>query len=391
MTWWRSRLLVLSLLVFACGCWSKTAPETVYIGHIAPRSGTEADRGLAAAHAILLAVEDANGAEGQVNGRPVAVIHPDAAGDLHKDKDDDAKKAEAAAVRLITIDRAAGLLGSVGLRPTERLGRVAQQYSTPLVSTTSLPGQLLGSFGFSVNPSATAIGKALRRYAREELKKSSISLIADNRSLGATDLASAFTGNDAQGVRLWSIATADEQKKAAMEAFAAAREAKDNAGAIVFMGSVGEFLSLIETLAQENLDVPVLWGTLETNRPALGPDSTFKNPIYRATAFVIDSGDRAHKFAERYQQQAEFKDKPPTAEAALSYDAANVLFEAMRRAKSFQGSKVRDELLKLKDYDCLTGPLSFDKDQCGRRPLFIVRIADGKETRVARYDSEPPP
>jgi len=385
--------LVICLIAAVSGCWSKAAPETVYVGHIAPRSGTEGERGLAAAHAILLAVEDANAAEGQVNGRPVAVIHTDAAGDLQKDKDDDAKKAEAAAVRLITIDRAAGLLGSVGLRPTERLGRVAQQYNTPLVSTTSLPGQLLGPFGFSVNPSAAVIGKALRRYAREELKKSSISLIADSRSLGATDLAAAFAENDAKGVRLWSIATPYELEEAAKEAVKAASAGQDNATAIAFMGSAAEFRSLIETLTQAKLptDVPLLWGTLETSNPGLRPDRAPKNPIYRATAFVVDSGDRARKFGERYQQQPEFKDRPPDAGAALSYDAANVLFEAMRRARSFQGPKVRDELLKLKDYECLTGPLSFDKDQCARRPVFIIRSADGKETRAARYDAEPAP
>jgi hypothetical protein len=67
-----------------------------------------------------------------------------------------------------------------------------------------------------------------------------------------------------------------------------------------------------------------------------------------------------------------------------------LLFEVLRRAKSLQAAKVREELLKLKDYECLTGPLSFDKDQCARRPVFIVRSADGTETREARFEPPPP-
>jgi branched-chain amino acid transport system substrate-binding protein len=111
-----------------------------------------------------------------------------------------------------------------------------------------------------------------------------------------------------------------------------------------------------------------------------------KNPIYWLTPFWIDT-DRARDFAKRFQER--FKDAPH-AEAALSYDAAALLFEGIRRARSVQGSKVREELPKLKDYDCLTGKLSFDKDQSARRPLFIVHL-NGGEKLVKRYDPEPAP
>jgi len=50
---------------------------------------------------------------------------------------------------------------------------------------------------------------------------------------------------------------------------------------------------------------------------------------------------------------------------------------------------VRDELLKLKNFDSLTGPLSFDKDHHTRRPVFIVhRDEKGQQVLARRYDPE---
>ena len=48
---------------------------------------------------------------------------------------------------------------------------------------------------------------------------------------------------------------------------------------------------------------------------------------------------------------------------------------------------MRDALGEIQ-FEGLTGPLSFAKDHTALRPLFVVRLKDGKSEVVKRYDPE---
>ena len=73
----------------------------------------------------------------------------------------------------------------------------------------------------------------------------------------------------------------------------------------------------------------------------------------------------ATKFKNRYRQQT------PEADDVLSADAARILFDAAKKAGTFNAlSHVekdpnlrRDGLTKLEEYQCLTGPFWFTPDQ----------------------------
>ena len=68
----------------------------------------------------------------------------------------------------------------------------------------------------------------------------------------------------------------------------------------------------------------------------------------------------------------------PDALAGLGYDSAKVLFDAIRRANSTEGSKVRDAIAATMDYPGVTGKITIDKDRNAIKPAVVLEIKDGK-------------
>ena len=70
------------------------------------------------------------------------------------------------------------------------------------------------------------------------------------------------------------------------------------------------------------------------------------------------SSPKSKAFVEAYKKRFKNSDgspKAPDAMAALGYDSAMILAEAMKRSGSTEGPKVRDALAATKDFDGVTG------------------------------------
>jgi branched-chain amino acid transport system substrate-binding protein len=383
-----SSILVALLGVFlATGCGQQSPPPPIYIGHIAPRSGVQRDYGLNAEKGILLAVEEANTAEGQVAGRPVAVLHPDSQAD--------SEVAQSEAVRLLSVNHVAGLIGgpnateSATARGTskddktnppksvakdnvgasERLCRVAQQYKVPLILPTWLPVSTLGPYGFSIGMTPANQGKALGQLAVKNHMARQVAVLLDSRSPASIALAAAFTEALGKEVTISSHEYAGDDKFAAL----AAQVVAAKPDAILIAGNSADLEKLRAEMQQAKLaaDVPMLFGGDERELlPALADASMGANELYWTTVFIADAGQpKAKEFADRYEKRFQ---RPADSAAAQAYDAARLLFHGIRQAKTTKGEKVRDELQNVKDFDSLTGPLSFEKGHAAPRVVFVV-------------------
>jgi len=58
----------------------------------------------------------------------------------------------------------------------------------------------------------------------------------------------------------------------------------------------------------------------------------------------------------------------PDAHAALAYDGARILFDAIVRAGTTDGAKVRDALAQTKDFNGVTGMISMDANRNAVKP-----------------------
>jgi branched-chain amino acid transport system substrate-binding protein len=68
----------------------------------------------------------------------------------------------------------------------------------------------------------------------------------------------------------------------------------------------------------------------------------------------------------------------PDSIAALSYDALRLIADAMRRAGSTEGKRVRDALAATKDFPGVTGRITMDADRNPVKPAVILKVEGGK-------------
>jgi branched-chain amino acid transport system substrate-binding protein len=76
--------------------------------------------------------------------------------------------------------------------------------------------------------------------------------------------------------------------------------------------------------------------------------------------------------------QAKFNGEVPDAMAALGYDSAMVLADAIKRAGSTEGAKVRDALAATKDVPCVTGKTTLDAKRDASKSAVIITVKEGK-------------
>jgi branched-chain amino acid transport system substrate-binding protein len=69
--------------------------------------------------------------------------------------------------------------------------------------------------------------------------------------------------------------------------------------------------------------------------------------------------------------------------AALGYDAARILADAIKRAGSVEPAKIRDAIEQTKDFPGVTGRITIDENHNARKPLLVLQIKDGKTKVVA--------
>jgi branched-chain amino acid transport system substrate-binding protein len=389
--------LAFSLLI---GCSGKTALEPISVGHLAPLGGPNGVVGKRAQQAIQLAVEEANRDENRIAGRQVAVRHVDTSGD--------ARTAQQEAVRLLTVNKVVALLGNLEAGQAESVGLQVQSYKVPVVVTAGLAAPPTSKYLFATGPPPAARGQALARLAAEKLQKAPIALLVPDRGTEPAAVADAFTARlGAERARRWTYpaepdsaadpkgsedrATQARKREADLDDVAK-KVATSGPQAVLLVGSAADCLRLRSALEKAGLShtVPVLFGGAEQELTAIEASGQAGDGVYAATAFWLDAHTprareiakslaRAEAFATTYQARY---GEPPDANAALAYDSAGLLFEAMRRAKSFDGDKVQEQLAALQpEFEGLTGPLS-------RRPTFIVQMKGGRPQLVEFY---PPP
>jgi ABC-type branched-subunit amino acid transport system substrate-binding protein len=68
----------------------------------------------------------------------------------------------------------------------------------------------------------------------------------------------------------------------------------------------------------------------------------------------------------------------PDAFAALGYDAAYVLVDAIKRAGSTEGPKLRNALAATKNFSGVTGVTNIDANRDASKPAAIIAIKNGK-------------
>lgn len=364
-----------ALLLVPAGCMRKAAPEPVLIGQLVPLSGPQRSVGLHARQGAELAVIEAVEANQAVEGRKFNILHVDDHGN--------AQTVEAETVRLLTVNKVAGLLADSDAGRAEHLARAAQPYGVPVVVPGEWLGPTRGDEVLALGARPAHRGEILAHYAAGELKAKVAVLLTDSHAPVAAALATAFS-------RAWPKAA-----KSSVEEWAYARE-EDHAGlvkrvteagpdVVLIAGSPADFRRLRELLDMAKVKAALLYGGADVDASTLARRSQTGAEVYLATAFAEEGlSERGKAFAQKYE--ARFREKPD-AYAFGAYDAARLLFGAMHEANSITGARVREQLGRQETFESVTGPVTW-KDRQPRRRLFVVRLAAGSAKLLKTVDPE---
>jgi branched-chain amino acid transport system substrate-binding protein len=354
---------------------SSAAAESseIVIGHYASMTGLIAHFGQDTDKAARLFVDQVN-ATGGVLGKQVKLVTLDTRGD--------SAEAANAVTRLIDIEKVSALLGEVSSSLSLAGGRVAQRRKIPMVSPSSTNPKVteVGDYIFRVCFVDSFQGKAMATFARQNLKFDQVAILKDVKNDYSIGLADAFSqAYRAAGGTITveqSYSQGDTDFSAQLTAIRASK-----AQAIFVPGYYAEVGAVARTARRLGLKIPLLGGD-GWDAPDLfkiGGDAL--DGSYFTNHFAPDAATpKARRFT------AEFKAKyaqEPTGLGALGYDAAGVLFDAIRRAGKVESAAIRDALAATKDFDGVTGKISIDAGRNAQKSVVILRIESGR----AKFDS----
>jgi branched-chain amino acid transport system substrate-binding protein len=367
--------LYLLVLLAAGGCSSKPAPQQVWIGQLVPQA--EANRTLAqhARQGVEQAVAEAQDAEQTIAGRPCAVLHVESSGD--------AAAVQAETVRLATVNKAVAVLADFDAALTEQMIRASRPYGVAVIVPGELPGPPDSDTVVSLGVPPAVRGRLLARYASADLKCRRAAVLTDSRRPVAAAFADAFLKawprrrNDAS--EEWTFATAAERDERINRIIQAAP------AVVVLSCSLADFRLLRPRLAGALPKAPLIYGGEDAGTAALQAELETRPDVYLATAYSPDHlSDHGRTFARRYEERFH---EPPDLYAAQSYDAARLLFEALRRAGAASRDALGKELARLEQFDSVTGPVRW-KERQPRRRVFLIALKNNRPSVVSTVEAE---
>jgi branched-chain amino acid transport system substrate-binding protein len=369
-------VLVGALLVGACG---PTGPESIKIGINAPLTGDIPKVGEGTKFSAEMWLEDIGG-ELEVGGNtyPVELVI--------EDNESKGESAAAANTKLITQDEVLAIVGPQASKQAVPAGGVANDLETPMISpwstnpntTLDRPWVFRGCF---LDPFQ---GPVVANFITEEFGFTKAAVLYDVASDYPKGLAEFFKqaweelhGADSV-VAFESFTTGDSDFSAQLT------KIKDSGAEFFFTPQYYNEVALIVQQAHElGWDAPIIgsdsWGSAETVA-LCGADCY---GLFFSTHYAAAGAKGATKeFIDRYNEKHGYV---PDDVAALTWDSLGIIQKAIQDCGELTGDIavdrkcVRDALAKIKDFEGITGKMTFTEEGDPIKCAVIVRISDQGE------------
>ena len=376
--WCALFVTALGLVLISTGC-NKSAEQTaadgkvIKIGEFASLTGKEATFGISSHEGTLLAIEEMNNAGG-VLGKKLDLIT----------EDDLSKAGEPATVvnKLISRDGVVGVLGEVASSRSLEAAPICQQAQVPMISPSSTNPKVTetGDYIFRVCFIDPFQGTVMANFATKTLKAKKVAVFTDVKSDYSKGLAKffkeGFTKAGGQIVAELDYNGGDKDFKAELTAIKAA-----NPDAVFVPGYYTDVALICIQAKQLGLAVPLFGGDgWESDQLVkIGQDAV--EGTYFSTHYAPDvATEKSKNFVAAYQKRWKNSDgspKLPDAMAALGYDSAMILVDAMKRAGTTDGPKVRDALAATKDFEGVTGKTTINEKRDATKSAVILQVKGG--------------
>ncbi|WP_203227545.1 ABC transporter substrate-binding protein [Calorimonas adulescens] len=377
-------VLVVTLFVSACGN-SQTqnsqpaqqsssqgtgSKESLKLGMVGPLTGNTATYGTSVKNGVEIAVDEFNN-NGGYNGQNVELVAEDSRGDQ--------TEASNATRKLIEQDKVFAIVGAVLSSETLTAAPIANDAGIPMISpSATAPGvPEVGPYIFRNCIADNVQAVQMAEYAAKELGLKRFAVMYTNNDYGLA-LKNAFTDTAktlGEVVGVEAYMDGDNDFRAQLS-----KLKQQNPDALYIGGYYTEAAKIAQQAKQQGLDNVVLLGGDGFYSPQLvelGGDAV-EGAVFTAGFFSGDPAEPVQKFVSAYK--AKFNAEPDMF-AAQAYDAANIVLNALKKAGP-DSKAIREEMAATKDFPGITGVTSFDEQGDAVKQVLILKVVDGKFTKL---------
>jgi len=365
--------IVMMALAFSCsrpGDDDNTSNHsTIKIGYFGDLTGPTFNFGQSAINGVLMAASEINGAGG-INGHQIDVV-------IEDDKGSPEEAARLTA-KLIDRDKVVAIIAGGTSGNSRAAAPKAQASHIPMISPSSTDPAVTqtGNYIFRACFVDTFQGEVMANFAGNTLKAKKAAILFDFNSAyskGLTDYFKlSFARHGGSIVTEQTYTQGDADFKGQLSTIRAAEPdviyIPGYYGDVALIAKQARMLGLAQPLlGGDGWDAPELW--------QIGGDAL--NGAYISTHYSVDDPSPSiQQFVALYKQR--YGNSLPDAHAALAYDAARILFDAIARTGSTDGDKLRDALAQTKNFNGVTGVISMDADRNAVKPAVVLKLQDLK-------------
>jgi branched-chain amino acid transport system substrate-binding protein len=374
-------IAIAALGLAASGSFAQTV---VTIAHVGPTSGAIAHLGKDNEEGAIMAVEELNAAGVTIGGQKVTIKL------LTEDDAADPKQGTAVAQKLVDAN-VAGVIGHLNSGTTIPASKIYYEAGIPEISPSATnPKYTRQGFktAFRVVADDTQLGGTLGRYAVNTLKGRAIAVIDDRTAYGqgvAEEFSKAVVG--AGG----SVVAHEYTTDKATDFNSILTSIKGKKPDIIFFGGMDAVAGpMLRQMKSLGLNVKFVGGDgiCDTDLVKLAGDSIADNQVYCAEAGGVEKGSKYAAAREAFDKKFKARfNADVQIYAPYVYDSVKLMVAAMVKAGSAEPAKYLPVLAATKDYQGVTGSISFDEKgdiKGGALTLRTVRGGKLEELAVIR-------
>ena len=361
-----SSIIVAGLLnTFACG--PGGGGDKVKVGVFMSMTGDTANFGISSTNGIKMAADEANAAGG-INGKQIEL-------DVQDDRSD---PSEAATIvtKFVTQDGVNAILGEVASSRSIAAAPIAQNAKIPMLTPSSTNPEVTrkGDYIFRSCFIDPVQGAAIAQFAARTLKAKRAAIMVDRKNDYSTGLETVikatFARMGGEMVQTQSYQAGDQDFNAQITSIKGA-----NPDVIFVPGYYGDVALFAKQARDKGVTVPLVGGDGWDAKQLYEIGGKALNGCYFTNHYSpYDTDPAVVKFVTDYKARY---GSIPDALAATAYDAAKIMFDAIKRASSLDGKAIRDSLAATKDFPGVTGRVTFNSDRDAVKPIVMIEIKDG--------------
>ncbi len=373
---WRSLIpgwMHLFLGISAClVCTIQSSFGEIKIGAVSCLTGALSTFGVSSIQGANFAVEEINAAGGTL-GQPIQLIV----------EDNGSKAGETATIlrKFISQDKVVAVLGGLTSSSTMEGAPLAQAAKLPLLtpSATNIAVTKIGDYIFRSCFIDPFTGQMMARFALDRLRAKEAIVMTDVKqdySVGLTDaIRLYFSQSGAKPLSGLSYSSGDTDFRTQLTAVRMAHPE------VVFLpGYYTEAALILLQARQLGIKCPFVGGEGWDSPTLVQVAGKAADGNYYTDHFSpADPDPKVQKFVQTYRAKYATL---PDALAALWYDGARLLAQAVQRAGSTDPGKVRDALATTRDFDGVTGRISIDDNRNASKPGVILENVNGEPKLV---------